>query len=120
MRTSHRQSPPLDGQVEQDRSAVLCCGGFTHVFGARRSRNFERRSNPDSRRDLSHRNHVEGRIVPRPELFARKAVTNPMCSVGPPLKPFGVVLRPAGRPSVDADDDLDGLFLSHSLHELLH
>ena len=59
MRTSHRQSPPLSGQVEQDRRAVLCCGGFTHVFGARRSRNFERRSNPDSRRDLPHRNHVE-------------------------------------------------------------
>jgi hypothetical protein len=38
--------PAPHGQVEQDRCAVLCCGGFTHVFGERRSRNFERRSNP--------------------------------------------------------------------------
>ena len=51
--------------------------------------------------DLLDRNHVEGWIVPRPELFARKAVANPVRSVRPPLEPFPIVPRPGRRGGVD-------------------
>jgi hypothetical protein len=95
--------PAPHGQVEQDRRAVLFFAGFTHVFGAWRDWNFERKSNPESRLDLPDRYPVEAGGVPRRgKPFVNQPRPHPVRSVPVRPEPFGVVQRPGSRLCVDA------------------